>query len=299
MVLNNISIVSHIKNEIEFLEQFWKHIHTYSPREIIILDTGSTDGTWELLMSYEKNPDIIYIIEKFPHYTGQVFIFNKVVNMATSEWVIKLDADELLLRKTQQLIFDVIKNDEYNCISIPTIHHCINSNIFFNCIKDNPDYHQRIFKKSVFNINSDTHSKNHGSILWNYDFKMLTLDFNHPLYHYSFLRSFKKIQKRSIINYYIDIKKITDYKFLENLETNTEHFINKFSQENISVTPAWQLKHTLVRFNDLSVYYVKQFLLLGEYSQFKKPEDLIVNRISDWWGIDEFIKIKQYTEDEI
>ncbi len=61
--MNDLSIVSHIKNEMYFLEQFWKHIHSFEPREIVIIDTGSVDGTWEKLLELElhkRNNDIIY-----------------------------------------------------------------------------------------------------------------------------------------------------------------------------------------------------------------------------------------------
>lgn len=292
--MNDISIVSHIKNDIEFVEQFWKHIHSYEPREIIILDTGSIDGTYEALLNSERHPDILYKIEQFPHYTGMVFTFNKIVEMATSTWVIKLDADELLSRSTQSKIFEIIEEGVYNCISIPTIHHFINSDLFFDCLKDYPDYHQRIFKKEIFNSNVSIHSKNHGSIMWNQPFKMITLDFEYPLYHYSFLRSFKKIQKRAVINYYIDTEKITDNIVLKNIEENIEIHIKLFQLRNTKVTPVWQLKPTIIAFNDLEDYYISEFLEFGKIIDFEKPEDLIVNRISKWAKAEEMLEKKRH-----
>lgn len=288
--MNDISVVSHIKNDIEFTDQFWHHIHTYNPREIVLLDTGSTDGTYEKLLGFEKHPNIIYKIEQVPIYNGRVSAFNKIIEMATSTWVIKLDVDELLSRSTQSLIFDVINKDEYNCISMPTIHHFVNSDLFFNCLKDHPDYHQRIFKKEVFNNNVTIHSKNHGSVLWNEPLKMVTLNHDYPLYHYSFLRSFEKLQKRAVLNYYIDVKKITDNEELKNIELNIDIHIGKFQLENTVVTPVWQTEPTTVPFNDLEDYYIFEFIKWGKRIHFEKPEDLIVNKIFTWNKAEKVLK---------
>ena len=280
--MNDISVVSYIKNDIEFVEQFWKHIHTYDPREIAIVDTGSTDGTFEALLSSPKSADIIYKIEQWENHSGRVFSFNKAVYMATSAWVIKLDVDELLSKSTQQKIFETIAADEYNCISIPTIHHFINSDLFFNCIDKHPDYHERIFKRDAYGTNLASDSRNHGSVVWSKPLYVLKLGIEHPLYHYSLLRSFEKIQKRSIINYYIDIEKITDEQQLKYIDQNIGKYIEIFKTNNPQVTPAWQTQPTLVNFNDLEDYYIGEFIKWGSQVDFKKPEDLIVNKISTW-----------------
>jgi len=280
--MNDISVVSYIKNDIEFVEQFWKHIHTYDPREIAIVDTGSTDGTFEALLSSPKSADIIYKIEQWENHSGRVFSFNKAVYMATSAWVIKLDVDELLSKSTQQKIFETIAADEYNCISIPTIHHFINSDLFFNCIDKHPDYHERIFKRDAYGTNLASDSRNHGSVVWSKPLYVLKLGIEHPLYHYSLLRSFEKIQKRSIINYYIDIEKITDEQQLKYIDQNIGKYIEIFKTNNPQVTPAWQTQPTLVNFNDLEDYYIGEFIKWGRQVDFKKPEDLIVNKISIW-----------------
>lgn len=278
---NDISIVSHLKNEMEFLEQYWKHIHTYNPREIVIVDTGSVDGTFEKLQEFEKNPNIKYRIEQHPRYTGMVYCFNQIVAMATSKWVIKLDADELLNRATQEKIIEVIDNDEYNCISIPTIHHFINSDLYFHT-PEHPDFHERIFKRGVFGEDAELGSRNHGSLMWRHKLNILTLDFDYPLYHYSFLRPLKKLQKRAIINYLIDVVESEDEMMLKDIEENTDKYLEMYAENNPKVVPVWQLKPTLVHFNDLEAYYIEMFIKYGKEVDFKKPEDLMVHKIADW-----------------
>ena len=276
----------------EFLEQFWKHIHSYEPREIIVIDTGSNDGTYEKLLELERNPNIFYRIEQHPHYTGQVWIFNRVIELATSTWVMKIDADELYRHETICKILDVIDEDEYNCINIPTIHHFINSDLYFDVLDEVPDYHQRIFRKDVFLENAETHSKNHGSIIWAKPLNMLTLGREHSMYHYTMLRSFKKILKRSIINYYIDIKKTSNDAFMKDIEDNTEFYIDLFKQNNTCVVPAWQIIHSPIPFNTLEEYYEEEFVTRGKRVNFPKPEDLIVNKIATWPNEEKILKLK-------
>lgn len=288
--MNDLSIVSHIKNDIEFLDQYWNHIHSYDPREIIILDTGSLDGTWERLQEYNRNPKIFYTIEQYSHYTGQVHVFNKVINMATSTWVMKIDTDELYKYETVCKILDTIEEDKFNCINIPTIHHFINSDLYFNCLQTHPDYHQRIFKKEVFERNAEVGSRNHGSIMWAKPLNILTLDTDNAMYHYSFLRSLEKLNKRAIINYYIDVEKSTDEALFKYIEAEPNDIIDKFRMVNPLITPAFQLEPTLVRFNSLEDFYIAMFTKYGTRVTFEKPEDLKVEKISSWPKAEEALK---------
>ena len=277
--MNDISIVAYIKNDLAFVDQFWRHIHTYDPREIALVDTGSIDGTFEALSAAPKTPGIIYKIEQQENYSGMVSSFNAAVSMATSKWVVKLDIDELLSKSTQEKIFETIAEDKHNCISIPTIHHFINSDLFFDCLDQHPDYHERIFKREAWGVNSETNSRNHGSIIWAKPLNILRLGAEHPLYHYSLLRPFKKLQKRSIINYYIDIEKKTDPRILKYIDQNIDEYIQMFKLSNTGVTPAWQTEPRLINFNDLGEYYIGEYIKWGRCVNFKKPEDLILHKI--------------------
>lgn len=288
--MNDLSIVGHIKNEIEFLEQFWKHVHSYEPREIIIIDTGSVDGTWEKISTLERHESIGYTIRQEPHYTGQVYLFNRVIEMATSTWVMKIDADELYRHETICEILDTIDAGIYNCINLPTIHHFLNSDLFFNVLEDVPDYHQRVFKKEVFGKNAEIGSKNHGSIMWAKPLTMLTLGMEHAMYHYTILRPLKSLLKRSIINYYIDIDKKRHEDFMKDIEVNTDFYIELFSKKNTPVVPAWQINHSPIPFNTVEDFLISEFVKWGKRVDFPKPQDLMVNKISNWPKAEQAIK---------
>ena len=58
--------------------------------EIIILDSGSTDGTLEIARSF---PKVKVFSEPWKGYSAQK---NSAIEKCTSQWVLSLDADEEL-----------------------------------------------------------------------------------------------------------------------------------------------------------------------------------------------------------
>ncbi|MDE3196043.1 MAG: glycosyltransferase family 2 protein, partial [Acidobacteriota bacterium] len=72
-------------------------------REIVIVDTGSTDGTREVAMSYGA---------RVSSYDFAVIDFaaarNYALDRATGRWVLVLDADEVLQRASAPLVRDLV-----------------------------------------------------------------------------------------------------------------------------------------------------------------------------------------------
>lgn len=124
-----------INNEIDFIADILNH-HLPFLDSMYFLDTGSTDGTLELLREKAKdNPKIIVqeyhtkfvpqyekkweeMHEPFPEIEVRNFALQEVEKL-NSDWLIQLDGDEVFLSSTCQIIED---NNNYSILGHSTIN---------------------------------------------------------------------------------------------------------------------------------------------------------------------------------
>jgi len=107
-----ISVCMIVKNEEEFLDNCLKSVHEYVD-EIIIVDTGSTDGTVEIAQKYT---DKIYFHPCENNFSKHR---NQSLSYATGDWIFQLDADEELFAEDGPNLKKVVKSgkaDYYQCI---------------------------------------------------------------------------------------------------------------------------------------------------------------------------------------
>lgn len=85
---------------------------TYSDYEHIIIDNQSSDGTSDII---SKN-----MSEKTKHFIeyddGIYDAINKGINVAQGEYIMLLHSDDILLNNALSIIFDQIKNSEYDAV---------------------------------------------------------------------------------------------------------------------------------------------------------------------------------------
>ncbi len=74
--------------------------------EIIVVDSFSTDGTYEYLMAH---PKVKVIQNPFENFTAQKSF---TLKQATNDWVLFLDADEVVTEALQKEITATINNPE-------------------------------------------------------------------------------------------------------------------------------------------------------------------------------------------
>lgn len=84
----SISACAIMKNEINHVEAWLDNIRVFA-KEIIVVDTGSTDGTREFLV---KQPDVKLISYEWQHDFAQAK--NVALQEATGDWLVFTDADE-------------------------------------------------------------------------------------------------------------------------------------------------------------------------------------------------------------
>jgi len=91
-------------NEIGYIEKCIESVSFAD--EIIVVDSYSTDGTYEFLLNH---PKVRVIQNPFKNFTAQKSF---TLKQASNDWVIFLDADEVVPEELQQEIISTINEDK-------------------------------------------------------------------------------------------------------------------------------------------------------------------------------------------
>ena len=140
-----ISVAMIVKNEAQDLANCLDTVKDWVD-EIIILDSGSTDNTKEIALSYGAK---FYENSQWPGFGKQRQLAQQYV---TSDYVLWLDADERVTPKLQQAILSAVKNDRENTVyEIPRV-----SEVFGREIRHSgwyPDYVVRLYRTNYAQYN--------------------------------------------------------------------------------------------------------------------------------------------------
>lgn len=164
-----ISVTILTKNSAATLEKVLESVKSFP--EVIILDTGSTDTTFEIAQKFENVK-----VYKSP-FTGFGPLHNHATELASHDWILSLDSDEEL---TDPLIHDL-----QNLNLDPTKLYSIPFNNYFNGKHIKwcgwyPDRHIRLYNRTKTTFTND---RVHEGILMK-NFKEIKL--KHPINHYSY-----------------------------------------------------------------------------------------------------------------
>jgi len=107
-----LSVIIITKNEARNIEACLKSVNWAD--EIVVVDSGSTDGTVELCRPYTDK----ILVTDWPGYGAQK---QRALEMATGDWVLSIDADERVTPELKQEILSVLSNTSYNGFEIPFI----------------------------------------------------------------------------------------------------------------------------------------------------------------------------------
>lgn len=200
-------------NEIGYIERCIDSIQFVD--EIVVVDSYSTDGTWEFL----KNQDGLQVYQHtFENFTKQkTFALSK----ASKDWILFLDADEVIPENLRTEILETLsKPTEKDAFWIYRRFMFKNKRLYFSGWQTDKNY--RLFRKSrvAFNPNKIVHETlNVGgssgvlkNSLIHYSYKNFG-DYKSKMLHYGRLRAREEFtQNKSLTNLRMVIKPI--WKFL-------------------------------------------------------------------------------------
>lgn len=138
-----ISVIILTRNEAQRLP---KNLEALSNRvdEIIVVDMESTDESVSIANDYKVKVLTHSVVENFD--IARV----KGINSSSYEWILCLDADEIISDGLWGEIDKIIHENKYDIVKLPRADFCLSG---FAVHESNfPSYHMRLFKKSCMDI---------------------------------------------------------------------------------------------------------------------------------------------------
>ena len=162
-----ISVTILTKNSQETLAATLESLKDFP--EVLVVDTGSTDSTISIASGY-PNVRIFHI-----DFKGFGRTHNAASNLATSEWILSIDSDEILSKELAQEILSLTL-DPHTVYPILR-HNFFNGKRILWCGGWHPDWVTRLYNRRITHFNNvEVHEK-----IIDEDMKKVHL--NHPLYH--------------------------------------------------------------------------------------------------------------------
>lgn len=112
----DLSVLILTKNEENKIGRLLRSIISLA-KEIIVIDTGSTDRTREIVKEITPKAKVFY--EPFTNFSD---LLNKGISYCTSKWILTLDADEEILLEQYYLFEELLYQDVYDSWRIPRHH---------------------------------------------------------------------------------------------------------------------------------------------------------------------------------
>lgn len=164
----SISAVIITKNEAHHIETCLQRLDWVN--EIIVLDSGSSDSTVEICKRYTP-----HVFETdWPGFGAQK---NRAIEKATGDWVLSIDADEIVSSELKQEILQAISDTRINGFKIPRLSSYCGQPIYHSGWW--PDHVSRLFRRGKGKF-SDHIVHEHLAI------DGITEKLEHPIIHNSF-----------------------------------------------------------------------------------------------------------------
>ncbi len=185
-----ISLCMIVKNEIKYIEQCLEAVKPFVD-EIIIADTGSTDGTLDILNKYDCK---VYDFEWCDDYSKAR---NFSISKASNNWVLILDADELITDFNKEMVNKILKSNNGQTMGLIKIRSFVGT-----VANISVDYIPRFFNKKFFNYYRDIHEVP----VAKFNFNPINVETGIVIDHFGYLNSTRE-EKSKNENYLIKLQK--------------------------------------------------------------------------------------------
>ena len=111
---NKITVITVVYNNFEGIKDTLESFvsQSWSNKELIVIDGGSTDGTWDIIKSYSEN-----ISYKCSEPDGGIYdAMNKGIDRATGDWVTFLNSGDVFAN--DKVLERVFGNDDYDGVDV-------------------------------------------------------------------------------------------------------------------------------------------------------------------------------------
>lgn len=169
--------------------------------EVIIVDTGSSDGTLEIINDYVNNKTLLFQIEWMENFS---YARNFAISRSSSDYIFFIDADEYLKNGKEDILLKIKKHHFYNknmTVFCPEIINHDNNSLkkIGRIFKNNDDYfyagfvHEELRHKT----NSDIHLVDIDIVIFHDGYEFNKVNLNNKIERNNFLNK-KNIKKEPL-----------------------------------------------------------------------------------------------------
>lgn len=119
--------------------------------DIVVVDMHSEDRTVEIAHKFGAR---VFTHERLG-YADPARAF--AISQATHEWILMLDADEMVPKQLSQRLLTVARNDEADIVDIPWLNYFFGAPLLHSGWGPDTDFHMRFFKRGFLQSSADVH----------------------------------------------------------------------------------------------------------------------------------------------
>ena len=146
-----ISVVINTLNEEKNLPYALRSVSAWAD-EIVVVDMYSDDKTVEIAKEYGAK---VFFHERIAAVEGARQF---AIEQASNEWILILDADEMVPEPLSRLLMDIVAQDKADVVSIPRLNYLLGASLLHTGWGPGQDKQNRLFKKNKLILSSTIHN---------------------------------------------------------------------------------------------------------------------------------------------